>query len=215
MAAVAGVVRTRGPQRSLVGDEGEVAGDIYAATLALMAETSFADISVAQIISRASVSRATFYAYFASKFAVLRGLLQRAMRDITQTVAPFVDRAPDDEPGGALERSIRSVTQTWRRHRLVLRAVADHWPTEPEIRELWLELTERLIDAGAQEIERERAAGLLGSLVPSRQLAATLFWGTERVLYIAGLGIDDDLPDEEAVVDSLLALWRGALYGTR
>jgi TetR/AcrR family transcriptional regulator, ethionamide resistance regulator len=48
--------------------------------------------------------------------------------------------------------------------------------------------------------------------VPSRQLASTLFWGTERVLYIAGLGVDPNLGAEESLVDPLVTLWQGALY---
>ncbi|MGW0037012.1 TetR/AcrR family transcriptional regulator [Gordonia sp. NPDC003376] len=207
-------VRTRGPQRT-PETEGEIADEIYAATLELMAEQPFGELSVAQILRRAAVSRATFYAYFPSKFAVLRGLLERAMIDISATVSPFLQRDSHEPPEAALERSIRAVTHTWGRHRLVLQAVTLHWPTEPEIRDMWLTLADRLIDSGAREIERERAAGLLTTGVGSRKLAATLFWGTERVLYIAGLGFDDDLEDEDSLVDSLVAMWSGTLYGTR
>jgi hypothetical protein len=49
--------------------------------------------------------------------------------------------------------------------------------------------------------------------VPSRTLAATLFWGTERVLSVAGMGVEPDLVDEEAAVAPLVAMWRGTLYG--
>ena len=70
----------------------------------------------------------------------------------------------------------------------------------------------RWIAAGADEIERERAAGMITSRVPSRTLAATLFWGTERVLYIAGQGVEAGLADEEAAVDALVTMWRGTLY---
>jgi hypothetical protein len=112
-----------------------------------------------------------------------------------------------------LERSIGEVTHAWHRHRLVLRAVNHHWQTEPELRSLWLDVVERFVAAGAAEIERERAAGLISSPVPSRTLAATLFWGTERVLSVAGMGVEPDLVDEEAAVAPLVAMWRGTLYG--
>ena len=48
----------------------------------------------------------------------------------------------------------------------------------------------------------------------SRALVTSLFWGTERILHVAGLGIDPDLPDEEAAVEPLVAMWRGTLYGS-
>ena len=34
---------------------------------------------------------------------------------------------------------------------------------------------------------------------------------TERCLYVAGLGVDDTFTGEEAVVDTLVTLWVGAI----
>jgi AcrR family transcriptional regulator len=187
--------------------------DIYAATERLLDRESFADVSVAQVLTEANVSRASFYFYFASKFSVLCGLLGRAMDDIFETVQPFLSRSADEQPADALERSIRAVTRAWGQHRAVLRATNHHWHSEAELRELWLGVVERFLSAGAEEIERERAAGMIVSDLPSRVLAATLFWGTERVLYIAGMGVEPGLPDEEAAIGPLVALWEGTLYG--
>jgi AcrR family transcriptional regulator len=186
--------------------------DIYDATERLLGSQPFTEISVAHILAEAGVSRATFYFYFASKFSVLCGLLTRAMDDIFQTVQPFLARSPEEPPSAALERSIRAVTRAWHQHRAVLRATTHHWHSEPELRELWLAVAERFIAAGAVEIEREREAGLVTSPTPSRTLAATLFWATERVLYIAGMGVEPDFADEEAAVAPLVALWQGTLY---
>ncbi len=205
--------RMRGRPRT-IGVEGVSAAEsVYAATAALLEREVFEDVSVAQILAEANVSRTTFYFYFSSKFTVLSGLLDRAIGDIFETVQPFLARSPEDEPGAALERSIRQVTQVWHRHRLVLRAVNHHWHSEPGLRKQWLEVVERFVSAGAAEIDRERAAGLVTSTVPSRTLAATLFWSTERVLYVAGMGVEPDIADEEAAVPSLVAMWTGTLYG--
>jgi TetR/AcrR family transcriptional regulator, ethionamide resistance regulator len=199
-------------RRRVADTEASAAESIFSATARLLARQSFNDISVAQILTEARVSRATFYFYFASKFSVLSGLLERAMNDIFETVQPFLSRSPEDPPTVAVERSLRAVTQAWHRHRPVLQAATHHWHSEPELRVLWLAIAERFIAAGAVEIDRERAAGIVTSQVPSRTLAATLFWGTERVLYIAGLGVEPSLADEEAAVDALVTMWRGTLY---
>jgi len=204
--------RAVGRRRVVDIDRASAAESIFSATARLLARQPFNDISVAQILAEARVSRATFYFYFASKFSVLSALLERAMNDIFETVQPFLARSPEDPPTVALQRSIRAVTQAWHRHRPVLQAANHHWHSEPELRRLWLAITERFISAGAVEIDRERAAGIITSQVPSRTLAATLFWGTERVLYIAGLGVEPSLADEEAAVDALVAIWRGTLY---
>ena len=200
-------------RRRVADTEASAAESIFAATARLLTGQAFNDVSVAQILTEAKVSRATFYFYFASKFSVLSGLLERAMDDIFETVQPFLARSPEDSPTAALQRSIRAVTHAWHRHRPVLQAANHHWHSEPELRDLWLAIAERFIAAGAVEIEREREAGIITSQVPSRTLAATLFWGTERVLYIAGLGVEPNLADEEAAVDVLVTMWRGTLYG--
>jgi AcrR family transcriptional regulator len=200
-------------RRRVADTEASAAEGIYAATARLLAQQSFSDVSVAQILTEAKVSRATFYFYFSSKFSVLSGLLEHAMSDIFETVQPFLARSPEEPPSVALQRSIRAVTRAWHRHRPVLQAANHHWHSEPELRGLWLAIAERFIAAGADEIDRERAAGIVTSPVPSKTLAATLFWGTERVLYIAGLGVEPSLADEEAAVDALVAMWLGTLYG--
>ena len=199
-------------RRRVADTEASAAESIFSATARLLTQQSFSNISVAQILTEAKVSRATFYFYFASKFSVLSGLLERAMSDIFETVQPFLARSPDEPPAVALQRSIRAVTRAWHRHRPVLQAANHHWHSEPELRTLWLAIVERFIAAGAVEIDRERAAGIVTSQVPSKTLAATLFWGTERVLYIAGLGVEPSLADEEAAVDALVAMWLGTLY---
>jgi AcrR family transcriptional regulator len=206
--------RAVGRRRVPDTDRASAAESIFSATARLLDQQSFNDISVAQILTEAEISRATFYFYFGSKFSVLSGLLERAMNDIFETVQPFLARSPADAPTVALQHSIRAVTQAWHRHRSVLQAANHHWHSEPELRSLWLAIAERFIAAGAVEIDRERAAGIITSQVPSRALAATLFWGTERVLYIAGLGVEPSLADEEAAVDALVTMWRGTLYAS-
>lgn len=200
-------------RRRVADTDASAAESTLSATARLLARQSFNDISVAQILTEAKISRATFYFYFSSKFSVLSALLEQAMNDIFETVQPFLARSPEDSPTVALQRSIRAVTHAWHRHRAVLQAANHHWHSEPELRKLWLAITERFIAAGAVEIDRERAAGIITSEVPSRTLAATLFWATERVLYIAGLGVEPTLADEEAAVDALVSMWRGTLYG--
>lgn len=186
---------------------------LFDATRRLLDEKSFNDISVADVLVEAGISRATFYFYFSSKFSVLCGLLEQAMDDIFHTVQPFLVRSDEDSPEEALERSLRAVTAAWHRHRPILQSAAHHWHSDAGLRELWLSIVERFVSAGAEEIERERAAGLITSNESGRALASTLFWGTERVLYIAGLGVEASLPDEEAALGPLVAMWHGTLYG--
>jgi AcrR family transcriptional regulator len=185
---------------------------IFAATERLLAEVPLHELSVAQIIGGAEISRATFYFYFSSKYAVVSGLLARVMDEIFTVVQPFVDRREEVAPEVALRKSLEESIALWQSHRPALRAVHEHWNTTPELRALWIDVVESFKDAVAAEIERERKAGLAPSGADSRQIAAALLWGTERCLYVAGLGVDPDLPDEKHTLAPLLALWTGALY---
>jgi AcrR family transcriptional regulator len=185
---------------------------IFEATERLLADVPLHELSVAQIINAAEISRATFYFYFSSKYAVVTGLLARVMDEIFEIVQPFVRRDEDISPGVALKSSLEGAIALWSSHRPALRAVHEHWNTTPELRELWIGVVERFTDAIAGEIDRERKAGLAPQGADGRQIAAALLWGTERCLYLAGLGVDPSLPDENQTLAPLMALWIGALY---
>src|SRR5919204_2167621 len=65
---------------------------IFAATERLLSEVPLHDISVADIISEAQISRATFYFYFSSKYAVVTGLIAAVMEEVAQAIAPSLRR---------------------------------------------------------------------------------------------------------------------------
>src|ERR1700757_1430011 len=118
---------------------------VFTATEELLDEVPLQDLSVAQIISRAGVSRATFYFYFSSKYAVVSGLLARVMDEIYDVMQPFVRRqgsgsAVAVEP---LRESLTAAAEVWCAHRAPLRAVMEHWHAVPELRTLWLDVVKR------------------------------------------------------------------------
>jgi TetR/AcrR family transcriptional regulator, ethionamide resistance regulator len=195
------------------GGTSETERAIFDATERLLTQVPLHELSVAQIISAAGVSRATFYFYFSSKFAVVTGLLARVMDEIFEVVQPFVGREDTDDPEDALRRSLEASTRLWASHRHALRAVMEHWHAVPELRELWLGVVQRFSSAVAAEIEREREQGVAPPGPDSQQVAAALIWGTERCLYVAGLGVDENIPREEDLVEPLMRLWLGGLYG--
>jgi AcrR family transcriptional regulator len=192
---------------------GDTRGQIFEAAERLLEDVPLHDLSVAQIIERAGVSRATFYAYCTSKFSVVEGLLTQIMDEVYDVARPFIDRAEDEPPDLALRRSLEASAALWRKHRFALRAVSEHWNAVPELRSLWLDVVKRFTDGVAGEVERQRAAGIAPQGVGTRQLVLALLWATERCFYVAGLGVDPDLPSEEGAVDPLFAIWHGGIYG--
>jgi AcrR family transcriptional regulator len=173
------------------------------------------ELSVAQIIEEAKLSRATFYFYFGSKYAVIAGLLSQVMEQIYDVARPFLEHKDDEPPQAALRRGIEAAAELWSSHRPALRALSEHWHAVPELRDLWLGVIARFTDAFAGEIDRQRGEGLAPPGVDSRQLAASLLWAAERCFYVAGLAVEDALPSEKEAVDALYALWYGGIYGGR
>jgi AcrR family transcriptional regulator len=179
----------------------------------LLEEVSLQELSVAQIIQRAGVSRATFYFYFSSKYAVVTGLLARVMDEIYEVMQPFVQRQGNDVAEEPLRESLTAAAEVWSAHRASLRAVMEHWHAVPELKTLWLDVINRFASGLAVDIDRERAAGLANNGIDSRQLGAALIWATERCFHVAGLNADPDLPSEREIVEPLLAIWLGTIYG--
>jgi TetR/AcrR family transcriptional regulator, ethionamide resistance regulator len=188
---------------------------ILRATERLLEEIPLAELNVARILAEAGVARTTFYVYFTSKYGPVAALLERVMDEIYQVMEAFTARPADERGSGqpVLEKSLVGAVELFRDHRMVLRATVEHWHEVPELRTLWLNVIERFTDAFAVEIDRERAAGHAPPGLPSRELAAALCWGSERCMYVAGLGVDADLPNEDEAMRALQAFWRGAVYG--
>ena len=185
---------------------------IFAATERLLAKQAARDLSVAQILDQAKISRGTFYHYFSSKWEVIIALAQSVMEDIHGWIELF--SGGGDEPRDeALRKSIEEGARVWAEHRAVVRAIVEHWREVPELRKMWLGVMERYIAEIAEEIDRDRKAGIAPPGPDSRVLAGALMWSTANTLYIAGLNEAKSLPSEEAVLDSIFQLWRGAIFG--
>src|SRR5690348_8233194 len=111
---------------------------IFDATEKLLAEYSLRDLSVAQIIGEAGVSRATFYFYFGSKFSVAASLLGRITDETFDLVQPYVSGDQTAPPDELLARSLQAAVDIWERHRPTLRATMEHWSTNDEIGRQWI-----------------------------------------------------------------------------
>jgi AcrR family transcriptional regulator len=211
---VSPLAATRGSDRPRAhGGTSETELAVFAATERLLSELPLHDLSVADIIGEAGISRATFYFYFSSKYAVVSGLLARVMGEIYETVQPFVERSADVEPQAALRNSLEAAIVLWASHRPALRAIHENWNATDELRALWTSVVEQFTIAVGAELDRERKAGLAPPGPDSEALAAALLWGTERCLYVAGLGVDPRLPSETETLEPLMAIWTGAMYG--
>jgi len=136
----------------------------------------------------AGISRPTFYFYFASKEALLIGVVQRALDNIVAALDTALARGADETTPQAL---LRSVAAVWREHGPEMCAAIEIAPRSPVVRDQWAALVEApleplvsyVMEKGTVPEARDRAATIA--------LVGTLVWMTERNFYRAvraGLG---------------------------
>jgi AcrR family transcriptional regulator len=185
---------------------------VLRATSRLLESVPLAELSVAQILEAARVGRTSFYEHFASKDDVVVKLLRSISTEVSAGIAPMFDRG--DRP---IEDAFREGLSNWMlisaEHRSLLVAVAEEWPAVPDLRRIWFELLGDVTSALAGLIDADRAAGLAPAGADSAPLAASLIWGTERTFQIAMTGRHPALVDEQAIVEPLVQLYVGTIYG--
>ncbi|MCV7431601.1 TetR/AcrR family transcriptional regulator [Mycolicibacterium bacteremicum] len=187
---------------------------IFAALEALLAESSFQDVTVAQIIKRAKLSRANFYHYFASKYDVLVAMVARLL-DEAYSHGPW-EFGEGKSRERAMDTSLRRTIEMWTEHGAVVCAAVEHMHGNPMLAAAWNQMLERFVTAIAEQITYEREQGKApASQVPPDLIARVLVCGLERSFYVGSLGLDPRIPDAESAVESIVELVFAATYGTK
>jgi TetR/AcrR family transcriptional regulator, ethionamide resistance regulator len=198
-------------QRRTRAGERDLRRAILAATERLLAERRFDELSVADILEAADVSRSSFYFYFESKHAVLAELVRAAVAEAMDVAQPWLEHE-DPSPRETLEQGTRGGAELWGAHAPVLRAIVENWRSDPGLADVWAEMMERFTAAAAERIEHDRSTGRAPlTAADSRTLAALLSWMGERAYYLAAIG-HPDFDDQQRLVDALTEIWLAAIY---
>ena len=184
---------------------------ILDATERLLQEETLDELSVAEILEEANVSRATFYFYFAGKDDAFIALLTEVMGDFVprfEAIMADVERRRSPRLTGDIAEWL-SVDPS---RRAVMRSAVEEWPRRPELAHVYLALQTRMAEALARAIDEDRKAGVALESIPSAELAAGWIWTMERAWYQA-VGGADHLHDLPAITDALAATLVSAIYG--
>jgi AcrR family transcriptional regulator len=178
---------------------------LLAATGALLNEgSSYAELSVEQIASRAGRPRTAFYLYFRDK----RELLMRLTEEVAQTLYEEADvwwsgsRGRDD-----VRPALADITRTWAEHAGVLGAVVEAATYDEEISEFWRNVVGRFIEATKRRlVEEGEEPGAAAAK------AFVLCWMTAHVCYqqvARGKSAEDP-----TLLDALSEILGRSVYGT-
>jgi AcrR family transcriptional regulator len=196
--------------RVVTGDDRERA--ILETFERLLEERPLHEISIDDLARGAGLSRSSFYFYFASKDAVLLTLLDRMVEEARARRDDVLDRVAED-PRARWREAITAFHDTFRDHRAATVAAAAALPTSPEVSALWTAMMSTAVDETSRVIDAERARGAAPDGVPARDLATALNATCEAVLRATFAGQEPAIA-EDAVIDTLVAVWINAVYGT-
>ena len=191
-------------------EQGGARSAILEATTTLLQRESLDELSVAQILEEAGISRATFYFYFASKDDAFLALLG----DVIDAVVPEFEAMmgdPERRRSPRLREEIAAWLEQGGPRQAVMSNAIQEWPRRSDLQPVFLAGIERMTTAVARAIDEDRAAGLAADSVPSAQLAAGLVWVLERTWYASATGAEH-LGDFAAVSDALAATFVAAIY---
>ncbi|MFG1925495.1 TetR/AcrR family transcriptional regulator [Cryptosporangium sp. NPDC048952] len=183
---------------------------ILDATRTLLDEINFDALTVADILTAAQVSRASFYFYFPSKQAVLGELVRAAVGQGQDAAEPYLD--PDGDPIDGLRHGIRTGANLWRENAGVLVAIVDAWQSDADLRALWLAQMDTFTDATVARITADPRAMAYLEGHDIRAIAATLTWTGERLYYLAAAEVPP-FDDDKTLIDALTHSWTSTLYG--
>ncbi|OJF10143.1 TetR family transcriptional regulator [Couchioplanes caeruleus] len=175
----------------------------------LLHESDLESITIADITTRAGVTRSGFYFYFANKAACMAAL---GADVYVASVAAAAHLADDSLPAvRRIERMVYDLTASVRRHHYLYRAMLDARRHSGAIREMWDSYLDSFVAPMAQYIDSERSAGHAPAGPHSRTLAALLLGLSDRVLESLG---PTETPDDRRRVDALATIWLRSIYGT-
>jgi TetR/AcrR family transcriptional regulator, ethionamide resistance regulator len=177
---------------------------LLAATEALLdGGSSYAELSVEQIASRAGRPRTAFYLYFRDK----RELLMRLTQDVAEVLYQEADRWWSGTRGREDVRpALADILRTWAEHASLLGAVVEASTYDEEIGAFWRGLVGRFIDATERRLiadgEEPGAAAAK---------AFVLCWMANHACYqqiARGESLDDP-----ALLDALTEILGRSVYG--
>lgn len=186
----------------------------------LLQETTFAELSVSTISSRAGVARSGFYFYFDSKYAVLAQILAEAAEELEELTQYFAPRRPDESPEQFAKRMVGSAAAVYTNNDPVVAACNAARHTDTEIRGILERQFETVLSQIVGVVDAEMRAGTAHPISADIPTLVRTLAGTTSLMLTGDpllVGPDSDVDRRVRVLEQLwhLALWGGISGGGR
>jgi AcrR family transcriptional regulator len=173
---------------------------------------SYTELSVERLVSRAGLSRSTFYVYFEDKGDLLQALAEDVLAEVIGAAAAWWDLPPGasrDEVGSGL----RTIVDAYKPHQALIAAVVESASYDARVRERFGGMLRQAVDRVAEHIRTGQRSATVRDDVDPDPVASWLTWMTERGLY--QLAAPADGPALDRLSESLTAIIWNTLYEGR
>jgi AcrR family transcriptional regulator len=191
------------------GDDREAA--ILRTAERLLEERPLTEISVDDLAKGAGISRPTFYFYFPSRDAVVLTLLDRVIKEASETLDGLAETLPAD-PARGWRVGITAFFEAFGSHRWVARSGFALLGSHADFRQVWLTLMQKWINQTAALIEAERRRGAAPDTIAAGDLATSLNLMNERAM-LATFANEQPFVEYDHVVGTLTHIWLTSIYG--
>ena len=188
----------------------EVERRLLQATEDLIADgTSFTELSVEQLASRAGIARSTFYVYFHDKTDLVARLAEEMVAQLAEAASVWWKLGVDARYDDVLE-STRQVVNTYARHSALFTALAETAAYDERLRELQLVTMSRYARPMSELIERGKEEGLVRPEIHTSESVVALTWMVERACFHLARGASEERL--ERIAQSLSQIFWHTLY---
>lgn len=140
---------------------------------------SFTELGVERLAVAAGSSRPTFYVYFKGKTELLAEFAEQVLADVAGALGRLWQQGAAPIDALQMLDAVRDVIAAFRRHQLVLAAIAEVASYTAEIDEAFRGQIERNADYTREFLEREQAQGRVRD-IDLEQTARVITWMVER-----------------------------------
>ncbi|GAC70914.1 TetR/AcrR family transcriptional regulator [Gordonia soli] len=199
MAEIARAAAGKQPRRRRTPAEAQE--EILTAARLLLATGSIEHLTVATLMQHTTLSRKSFYVYFADRAELLQALVRPIRVEADAALARW---SSSDDPVGAGLAALAAAAHMYRRHSPILRAILASSVTSPDLDSVRSAFVQPMTDV---------ATAIVGDTAPDLDdpdaVATALV--TMNVHVLLTLHPDSSDAEVDAIVDAIATIWRRTL----
>jgi TetR/AcrR family transcriptional regulator, ethionamide resistance regulator len=167
--------------------------------------TSFAEISVEQLITSAEIARSTFYVYFEDKGALVLELADRVTREVGEAATAWFELQPGVTRND-LKAALNEIVEEYVRHRHMLAAVVEAATYDQRVRAQYAGVMQHRFEDMATGFREQQRVGVIDAGVDIEAVTPWLAWMIERGLY--QLTSETETPAAERLDGMTTVVWQ-------